>query len=62
MSKDNLEPGDIVKRSQELGLVMRNDEDSGLLVAYPGMDELTIARESDVQFVTNIENIITDEP
>jgi hypothetical protein len=57
MSKENLEPGDIIKRDSELGLVMRNDEDSGLLIAYPGMDELTISHEAEVEFVGNIKDV-----
>jgi hypothetical protein len=57
MSKESLEPGDIIKRDSELGLVMRNDEDSGLLIAYPGMDELIIAHEDDVAFVGTINDV-----
>jgi hypothetical protein len=57
MSKDNLEPGDIIRRQTELGLVMRNDEESGLLIAYPGMDELIISHQDDVEFVGTINDI-----
>ena len=54
MSKTKLEPYDIVRGPYDLGVVMRNDEDSGLLIAYPSMDELTIARPEQIKFVANI--------
>ncbi len=55
MKRTKLEPGDIVKRNKALGLVMRNE--SELLVAYPGADELTIESESDVSKQGKISDI-----
>jgi hypothetical protein len=55
MSKQQLKPGDIIRhRNEQLGMVMRNDED-GLLVAYPQHDELAIESTTQVRFVTTIE-------
>jgi hypothetical protein len=59
MSKDKLEPGDIIKEPDiGLGMVMRNDEDSGLLLAFPGMDELITGTGQDGgQAIGNIKDI-----
>ena len=60
MSKEELEAGDIVANknitaeSTPLGMVMRNDED-GLLVAYPGQDELLYELEGFLEYQGNIE-------
>lgn len=60
MSKEELEAGDIVANkkitaeSTPLGMVMRNDED-GLLVAYPGQDELLYELEEFLEYQGNIE-------
>ena len=57
----NLEPGDIVRSPHDLGIVMRNDEDSGLLIAYPGNDELEVLnREAghELTYLGNLAEII----
>ncbi len=56
MKRKALKPGDIVKRNKALGLVMRNERE--LLVAYPGADELTIERETDVSKQGKISDVV----
>lgn len=55
MSKDHLEPGDIVANQKQLGLVMRNDGE--LLVAYPGFDELTVENPEQVLFKATLNDL-----
>jgi hypothetical protein len=51
MNKTPLKPGDLAADPVlGVGLVMRNDPDSGLLVAYPGHDELIAAREAELEW------------
>jgi hypothetical protein len=63
MSEQELEPGDIVKNQRltpetdALGMIMRNDEESGLLVAYPGHDEIAYELPQFVKFAGKISEL-----
>jgi hypothetical protein len=51
MNKPALKPGDLAADPVlGVGLVMRNDAASGLLVAYPGHDELMVAKEAELEW------------
>lgn len=60
IAKDNLEPGDIVRAYHDLGVVMRNDDIFGLLVAMPGMDELIAPQRDELTYLGNLKEIITN--